>query len=75
MDAWYAASSSAAADAASAARRRADPGIFYRLAYTLNRAGQKEEARKVLEPVMAADVTFPEREAAGRLLDELRAGG
>ncbi len=63
------------AAAVSASRERADPGIFYRFAYTLNRAGQKEEARKVLERVVAADVTFPEREAATRLLDELRAGG
>lgn len=63
------------AAAVSASRQRADPGIFYRLAYTLNQAGQKEEARKVLEPVLAASVAFPERDAAAKLLDELRAGG
>lgn len=63
------------AAAVAASRRQADPGIFYRLAYTLNRAGQKEEARKVLEPLVAADATFPERDAAVRLLGELRAGG
>lgn len=64
------------AAAASAARQqRADPSIFYRLAYTLHAAGEKEEARKVLEPVVTAGVPFPEREAASRLLEQLRAGG
>jgi len=63
------------AAAVSAARRRIDPSIFYRLAYTLRAAGEKEEARKVIEPVVATDVAFPEREAATKMLNELRAGG
>lgn len=63
------------AAAVSASRQRADPAIFYRLAYTLSEAGQKDEARKVLEPILATDVAFPERDAARKLLDRLQSGG
>lgn len=63
------------AAAATAARQRADPAMFYRLAYALRAAGQRDEALRILEPVVAADVQFPERADAERLLAALRAGG
>jgi putative PEP-CTERM system TPR-repeat lipoprotein len=63
------------AAAASVARQRPDPAMFYRLAYALRAAGQREEALRILEPVMAADVQFAEREEAARLLAALRSGG
>jgi putative PEP-CTERM system TPR-repeat lipoprotein len=63
------------AAAASVARQRPDPAMFYRLAYALRAAGQREEALRVLEPVLAADVQFAEREEAARLLAALRSGG
>lgn len=56
-------------------RQRGDPAMLYRLAYALRAAGQREEAIRILEPVLAANLQFPEREAAARLLAELRAGG
>jgi thioredoxin-like negative regulator of GroEL len=49
--------------------------MFYRLAYALRAVGQREEALRILEPVMAADVQFAEREDAARLLAALRSGG
>ena len=64
-----------AAAAATVARQRADPSMFYRLAYALRAAGQRSEAIQMLEPLVAADLQFPEREAAARLLQELKAGG
>ncbi len=63
------------AAAATVARQRPDPAMFFRLAYTLRAAGQREEALRILEPVLAADVQFAEREEAARLLAALRAGG
>lgn len=63
------------AAAATAVRQRPDPAMFYRLAYALRAAGQREEALRILEPVMAADVQFAEREDAARLLAALRSGG
>lgn len=63
------------AAAATVARQRPDPAMFYRLAYALRAAGQREEALRILEPVMAADVQFAEREEAARLLAALRSGG
>jgi putative PEP-CTERM system TPR-repeat lipoprotein len=63
------------AAAATVARQRPDPAMFYRLAYALRAAGQREEALRILEPVMAADVQFAEREDAARLLAALRSGG
>jgi predicted Zn-dependent protease len=51
-----------------------DPAATYRLSYALNATGAKQEARAVLEPVLATDAKFPEREAAVRLLASLRGG-
>jgi len=62
------------AAAATVARQRPDPAMLYRLAYALRAAGQRAEALRILEPVVAADVQFPERAAAARLLAELRGG-
>ncbi|WP_170985126.1 XrtA/PEP-CTERM system TPR-repeat protein PrsT [Roseomonas sp. AR75] len=62
---------------ASAPRARGqapDPGKVFRYAATLNAAGQKEEAIKVLEPALAGDAAFPERAEAERLLAEMRRG-
>lgn len=64
-----------AAAAATVAQRRADPSMFYRLAFALRASGQRDEAIRLLEPVVAADVRFPEREAAAQMLQELKAGG
>lgn len=64
-----------AAAAATLARQAADPSMFYRLAFTLRAAGNRDEAIRVLEPLVAADAQFPEREAAARMLQELKAGG
>jgi putative PEP-CTERM system TPR-repeat lipoprotein len=63
------------AAAASVALRRGDAAMFYRLAYTLRLAGQKDEALRLLEPVLASDAQFPERAEATRLLEQLKAGG
>lgn len=62
------------AAAASALRQRPDPSMFYRYAVALEAAGQREEARRVLEPVLTANVVFPERAEAERLLARLRGG-
>jgi putative PEP-CTERM system TPR-repeat lipoprotein len=51
-----------------------DPGAAYRLAFALEAAGQRAEARDVLEPVLADAAPFPERAEAERLLASLRAG-
>lgn len=64
-----------AAVAAALARQSGDPGMFYRLAFALRATGQKQEAMQILEPVLAANVQFPDREAATKLLQELKAGG
>jgi len=63
------------AAAAVVQRQRGDPAMLYRLAYALKGAGQRDEAIRILDPLLSADVQFPEREAAARLLAELRAGG
>jgi tetratricopeptide (TPR) repeat protein len=63
------------AAAAVVQRQRGDPAMLYRLAYALKGAGQRDEAIRVLDPLLASDLQFPEREAAQRLLAELRAGG
>ncbi len=49
-------------------------GIAYRLAYALNLAGERAEAQRVLEPVLAATPAFAERAEAERLLARLRGG-
>jgi putative PEP-CTERM system TPR-repeat lipoprotein len=51
-----------------------DPGKVYRYAFALNAAGRKEDALRVLEPALAGDAAFAERQAAERLLAELRRG-
>jgi Flp pilus assembly protein TadD len=51
-----------------------DPGMAYRLAFALNANGEKAEALKTLEPVLAENPTFPERAAAEQLLATLKAG-
>ncbi|MDO9713095.1 XrtA/PEP-CTERM system TPR-repeat protein PrsT [Paracraurococcus lichenis] len=53
---------------------RADPGKAFRLAGALRTAGERAEAIRLLEPVLAAGTSFPERAQAERLLAELRAG-
>jgi len=52
-----------------------DPGMAYRYAVALRAAGERAEALKVLEPVVQANPSFPERAEAERLLGELKAGG
>ncbi|MDB5416410.1 MAG: putative system TPR-repeat lipoprotein [Rubritepida sp.] len=47
-------------------------GTGYRLAFALNAAGQKEEAVRVLTPVLASAAPFPERARAERLRGELQ---
>jgi putative PEP-CTERM system TPR-repeat lipoprotein len=48
------------------------PGIVYHLAWALNAYGDKAEARRVLEPALAAHATFAERAEAERLMADLR---
>lgn len=62
------------ATTAMVARQRPDPSMFYRYAVALEAAGQRDEARRVLEPVVKADVPFPERAEAERLLARLGGG-
>ena len=50
-----------------------DPAIAYHLATALSGAGQDEAAQKLLEPIVAATVAFPEKAAAKSLLDQLAA--
>ncbi len=61
------------AAAGSARRASADPGIFFRFAHTLSETGAREEAIRVLEPVVAANLQFAERAEAEALLARLRA--
>jgi Tfp pilus assembly protein PilF len=51
-----------------------DPGKAFRLAQALQTAGQREEAVRVLEPVLAGTAAFPQRAEAERLMAELRSG-
>ena len=62
------------AAAASVARQRPDAAMFYRYAVALEAAGEREEARRVIEPVVASNAQFPERAEAERLLARLRGG-
>ncbi|HZH45033.1 MAG TPA: tetratricopeptide repeat protein, partial [Roseococcus sp.] len=48
------------------------PGIGYRFAFALNAAGERDEARRVLEPLATGAADFPEKAEAQRLLAELR---
>ncbi len=49
--------------------------MFYRLAFALGATGNRAEAIQLLEPLVAANVQFPEREAATKLLQQLKTGG
>ncbi len=62
------------AAAASVARQRPDASMFYRYAVALEATGEREEARRVIEPVVASNAQFPERAEAERLLARLRGG-
>jgi putative PEP-CTERM system TPR-repeat lipoprotein len=62
------------AAAATVARQRPDASMFYRYAVALEATGEREEARRVIEPVVASTAQFPERPDAERLLARLRGG-
>ncbi|MBB5691187.1 putative PEP-CTERM system TPR-repeat lipoprotein [Roseomonas alkaliterrae] len=49
-------------------------GMAYRLAWTLAATGERAEAARVLEPLLARSDAFPERAEAERLMAELRRG-
>jgi Flp pilus assembly protein TadD len=51
-----------------------DPGMAYRLAFALHATGERAEALRVLEPVLAGGASFTEKADAERLLATLRAG-
>jgi len=62
---------------AAAAPRGGQPGnpsMTFRLAFALNAAGDREEAGRVLDSLLAAGTGFPERGQAEKLRTELRAG-
>ncbi|MDW8443008.1 MAG: PEP-CTERM system TPR-repeat protein PrsT [Acetobacteraceae bacterium] len=61
------------AAAGAAQRPQAEPGIFVRFAQGLAAIGSREEAMRVLEPIVAADLRFAERAEAEALLARLRA--
>lgn len=61
------------AAAAAAQRPQPDPGIFVRFAQGLAATGAREEAMRVLEPIVAANLRFAERGEAEALLARLRA--
>ena len=61
------------AAAGAAQRPQPDPGIFVRFAQGLAATGAREEAVRVLEPIIAADLRFAERAEAEALLARLRA--
>ena len=63
-----------AAGGAATSNAASMPGITYRLAWTLAAAGEKAEAARTLEPVLARPDAFPERAEAERLMAELRRG-
>ena len=48
-----------------------DPNILYHLAVALNKNGQRQEAVKLLTPLVASNGNFTEKADAQRLLDEL----
>ncbi len=59
---------------AAAQRTAPDPAAAYRLAFALNATGAKQEALGVLEPALAGDAAFAQREDAVKLLNSLRSG-
>jgi putative PEP-CTERM system TPR-repeat lipoprotein len=54
-----------------AAKDPKSPEIQYHLAMALGKAGDKAQARRVLENLLAGDQKFPQREAAQQLLKQL----
>ena len=48
-----------------------NPVVSYHLAAALAKSGEKVQARKILEPLLAGEQKFPEREAAQLLLKQL----
>ncbi len=64
-----------AAAGAVAGNSPAAGGILYRLAHALELTGEREEARRVAEQVLARTDSFPERAEAERLLARLRGSG
>jgi putative PEP-CTERM system TPR-repeat lipoprotein len=51
-----------------------DPSIQYHLAVALNTAGQKDDAVKLLTPLLGEKVAFAEKDAARQLLDQIGPG-
>jgi tetratricopeptide (TPR) repeat protein len=49
-----------------------NPSIRYHLAVALSERGDKERARIELEKILAKDATFPEREEAVKLLEQVK---
>lgn len=54
-----------------AGQRPNEPTIKYHLAYVLNAAGQKDEAIKILQPLVTGPDVFDDKDAARKLLDQL----
>jgi hypothetical protein len=54
-----------------AAQTSSDPRILYHYAVGLKDSGQKEQAIKILNAVVANKAQFDEKTAAQKLLDEL----
>lgn len=50
-----------------------EAAMTYRLAFALNAAGERQEALRVIEPLLASGATFPERAEAERLRAALQA--
>jgi predicted Zn-dependent protease len=62
------------AAAAGRGNQQVSPVIAYHLAFALRAAGERDDAIKILEQVVAPGVVFPERADAEKLLAELKAG-
>ena len=57
-----------------AARKQDDPDLIYRLAFALNRIGERKEAQELLAQALEQFEEFPERVKAEALLAELIEG-
>ena len=55
----------------STSQRPADPAIKYHLAYALKEIGEKDEALKIIQPVVGGRDDFEEKPLARKLLEEL----
>jgi len=62
------------AAAAPRGRLPPNPNIVYHLAYTLQATGDKSEAQRLLETLLAANTSFSERAEAEKLLNKLKTG-